>query len=62
MLTAKGLATVALIRVRDGWADLTPSQQAECADLAERLAVALRAAKPASPSHARVPLIGRIVA
>ena len=41
-LTGKGNATALLIRVRDRWEQLSPSQQAECADLLERLAIALR--------------------
>jgi len=63
MLTPKGRAAVALIAVRDGWADLSPSQQAECGDLVERLSVALRrehSVADRAPSPVRVPLVGRI--
>jgi len=62
MLTGKGKAHVLLAQVEARWALLGPSQQAECEHTLERLAVALRAAKPASPSHSRMPMIGRIVA
>jgi len=41
-LTPKGDAAVALIAVRDTWDLLSPSQQADVADLVERLAGALR--------------------
>jgi len=63
VLTSKGHAAVALIRVRDGWADLSPSQQAECAELLERLSMAMRrehCVATHAPSSARVPLVGRI--
>ena len=62
-LTPKGRATVALIAVRDRWEQLSPSQQAEVADLVERLGVALRrehSLANRAPSPARVSLIGRI--
>ena len=64
MLTPKGRATVALIAVRDRWGNLSPSQQAECAELLGRLNVALRAANTASPVPAggTVPLLGRVAA
>jgi hypothetical protein len=41
-LTGKGQAAALLIRVRDGWEQLSPSQQHECAEILEQLAVALR--------------------
>jgi len=41
-LTGKGTAAALLIRVRDGWEQLSPSQQHECSAILERLAVALR--------------------
>ena len=62
MLTGKGLAHVLLAQVETRWETFTPGQQAECERILERLAATLRAAKPASPRHARVPLVGRIVA
>jgi len=64
-LTAKGTATVALIAVRDTWEQLTPSQQAECEHILERLAVAMRRQHPVAdrtPSAVRVPLVGRLSA
>jgi len=41
-LTGKGHAAVLLIRVRDGWAALSPGQRQEVAELLERLRVAMR--------------------
>ncbi len=41
-LTGKGTAAALLIRVRDGWDQLSPSQRAEVTDILERLAVALK--------------------
>jgi len=41
-LTGKGTAAALLIRVRDTWDSLSPSQQAECSAILERLAVVLR--------------------
>ncbi len=41
-LSGRGLAVVLLARVRDNWPNYTPSQRAECADILERLAVALK--------------------
>ena len=72
-LTAKGQAAVLLVRVRDTWADLSPSQQAECSELLARLSVALRrehsvcqratAVTPApAGGNGRVPLVGRLTA
>ena len=64
-LTAKGQAAALLIRVRDGWEQLSPSQQHECSAILERLAVALRrehSLATRAPSPARVPLLGRVVA
>ena len=64
-LTPKGRATVALLAVRDRWDSLSPSQQAECAELLGRLSVALRgepSVADRAPSPVRVPLVGRIVA
>ena len=64
-LTPKGHATVALIAIRDGWEQLTPSQRHEATELLERLNVALRrehSVADRAPSSARVPLVGRIVA
>jgi len=72
-LTAKGQAAALLIRVRDGWEQLSPSQQHECSAILERLAVALRrehsvcqratAVAPAPAGvNGRVPLVGRLTA
>jgi len=72
-LTGKGQAAALLVRVRDGWEQLSPSQQAECADILARLAVALKRehsvcqrATAVSPVPAggdvRVPLVGRLTA
>ena len=64
-LTAKGTATVALISVRDRWEQLSPSQQAECAELLERLSVAIRrehSLANRAPSPVLVPLVGRLSA
>ena len=41
-LTGKGNAAALLIRVRDQWADLSPSQQAEATEILTRLAACLR--------------------
>ena len=63
MLTPKGRAAVLLIAVRDRWDTLTPSQQQECADILERLSVALRrehSVLTRQPSP--LPLVGRVVA
>jgi len=65
MLTPKGRATVALIAVRDRWGNLSPSQQAECAELLERLSVAMRrehSLANRAPSPVLVPLVGRLSA
>jgi len=63
-LTPKGRATVALIAVRDRWELLSPSQQAECAELLGRLSVALR--RETCPEYGQVsrplPLVGRLSA
>ncbi len=72
-LTGKGTAAALLIRVRDTWDSLSPSQQAECSAILERLHVALRrehsvcqratavAPVPAG-GNVRMPLLGRVVA
>jgi len=65
MLTGKGLAHVLLAQVETRWETFTPSQQAECEHLLERLAVALRrehSVASRAPSPARVPLVGRLSA
>jgi len=62
-LTPKGHATVALIAIRDGWEQLTPSQRQEATELLERLAVALRrehSVVDRAPSAVRVPLLARV--
>jgi len=64
-LTGKGQAAALLVRVRESWDALSPSQQAECGAILERLAVALRrehSLATRAPSPARVPLLGRVVA
>ncbi len=58
-LTGKGQAAALLVRVRDTWDSLSPSQQAECADILTRLRAAM--AREHSVGT-RVPLLGRIVA
>ena len=42
MLTAKGRAYAILLQVRDRWGTLSAEQQAECAELLDRLSVAMR--------------------
>ena len=64
-LTGKGQAAALLVRVRESWDALSPSQQAGCGAILERLAVALRrehSLATRAPSPARVPLLGRVVA
>jgi len=58
-LTGKGHATVLLIAIRDQWELLSPSQQAECSALLERLSVALRREHSVAD---RAPSAGRFVA
>ena len=41
-LTGKGSATALLVRVRETWDSLSPSQQAECSAIIERLAASLK--------------------
>ncbi len=71
-LTGKGNAAALLIRVLDRWEQLSPSQQAECGAILERLAVALRRehsvcqrGSAASPGHAgvtvRQPLLEKLL-
>ena len=62
-LTGRGRAVVILRQVQARWLELTPSQQAECSALLERLSAALRRehnvlTRQPSP----LPLIGRISA
>ena len=58
-LTGKGTAAALLLRVRDGWADLSPSQQAECSAILGRLAIALKREHSVA-TRQPLPLLGRI--
>ena len=65
MLTGKGLAHVLLAQVETRWETFTPSQQAECEHILDRLAVALKrqhSVTDRTPSAVRVPLVGRLSA
>ncbi len=63
MLTTKARAVVALRQVEQRWETFSPSQQAECTDLVERLRVAMaREHSVASRQPIRVPLLARITA
>ena len=59
VLTGKGRAAALLITVCERWESLSPAQRAQCAEILERLAAALRR-EQARPVDGRVVLAGRV--
>ena len=63
-LTGKGRAYAILLQVRDRWGTLNPDQQAECAELLDRLQAAMRREQMSfrKDSPRPLPLVARISA
>jgi antitoxin (DNA-binding transcriptional repressor) of toxin-antitoxin stability system len=64
-LTDKGRVVAVLVTLREQWDTLSPSQQAEAANLVERLAAVYRREHSVSArttTAVRVPLLGRLTA